>query len=67
VELDKQTSFKFAKFHAQIKHNQSDITEAQKWAKIALDSAEKDGMKINVDDLLFELSKSKFDKKWVAN
>lgn len=52
AELDKQNSFKFAKFQAQIKYKQSDITEAQKWAKIAIEFAEKEGIKLTKEDQL---------------
>jgi thioredoxin-related protein len=49
-ELKKHTSFKHAKFQAQIKFKQSDIVEAQKWAKIALEEAEKEGIKLTSED-----------------
>ena len=56
AELDKQTSFELAKFQAQIKYKQSDILEAQKWAKIAMDFAKKEGISITKEDkFLIEL------------
>jgi len=50
AELDKQTTFQLAKYHAQIKFKQSDILEAQKWAKIAIESASKEGLKLNEEE-----------------
>jgi thioredoxin-related protein len=52
AELNKQTTFKLAKFQAQIKYKQSDIPEAQKWAKIAIESAEREGV-LNYNDDVF--------------
>ena len=58
AELNKQTSFTLAKYQAQIKYKQSDIAEAQKWAKIAILEAKKDGVEISKDDeFLFQICK----------
>jgi thioredoxin-related protein len=50
AELDKQMSFELAKLQAHIKYKQSDIAEAKKWAKIALELAEKEGMTLSAED-----------------
>lgn len=54
AELDKQTTFQLAKYHAQIKYKQSDIPEAQKWAKIAIESARKEGLNLSKEDAFLQ-------------
>lgn len=55
--------FKFAKFQAQIKYKQLDIAEAQKWAKVAIESAEKEGVELSKEDqILHEIAFQKGDK-----
>ena len=50
AELQKETNFTLAKFQAQLKYKQSDFIEAQKWAKIAMQLAEKEGVKLSKED-----------------
>lgn len=50
AELKKETNFTLAKFQAQLKYKQSDFIEAQKWAKIAMQLAEKEGIKLTKED-----------------
>ena len=50
AELKKETNFTLAKFQAQLKYKQSDFIEAQKCAKIAMQLAEKEGIKLTKED-----------------
>jgi hypothetical protein len=50
AELKKETNFTLAKYQAQLKYKQSDFEEAQKWAKIANQLAEKEGVKLTKED-----------------
>lgn len=50
AELQKETNFTLAKFQAQLKFKQSDFVEAQKWAKYALELAEKEGIELTKED-----------------
>jgi hypothetical protein len=55
TELRKETNFTLAKFQAQLKYKQADFTEAQKWAKIAIELAEKEGVKLTKEDELLKV------------
>jgi hypothetical protein len=50
AELKKETNFTLAKCQAQLKYKQSDFIEAQKWAKIAIELAEKEGVELTKED-----------------
>ncbi len=50
AELKNSTNFTLAKFQAQLKYKQSDFIEAQKWAKIAIELAEKEGVELTKED-----------------
>ena len=60
AELNKSVVFKFAKYQAQICYKLSDLTEAKKWAKIALEMAKKEGIDVmNDDELIMILGSTK--------
>ncbi len=61
-ELNKSIQFKFAKYQAQISFKLSDVIEAKKWAKIAIDQAKKEGVQIANDDLLLRILATTIDK-----
>jgi thioredoxin-related protein len=52
AELRKTIVFKFAKYQAQICFKLSDIEEAKRWAKIALEKAKNEGVQLSKDDEL---------------
>ena len=57
AEIDKQVNYKFAKLMAQVKYKQSDMVEAKKFAKIAIECAKKEGLELSKEDkLLIDLS-----------
>jgi hypothetical protein len=55
TELRKETNFTLAKFQAQLKYKQADFTEAQKWAKIAIELAEKEGVELTKEDEILKV------------
>lgn len=59
AELEKSVVYKFAKYQAQICFKLSDIVEAKKWAKIALEKAKNEGVQLNKDDELIRILASK--------
>jgi thioredoxin-related protein len=50
AELKKEPNFTLAKCQAKLKYKQSDFIEAQKWAKIAIELAEKEGVELTKED-----------------
>ncbi|MEN9290571.1 MAG: hypothetical protein RLZZ357_414 [Bacteroidota bacterium] len=55
TELRKETNFTLAKFQAQLKYKQADFAEAQKWAKIAIELAEKEGVELTKEDEILKV------------
>lgn len=55
TELQKEINFKLAKFQAQLNYKQSDFVDAQKWAKIAIELAEKEGVKLTKEDEILKV------------
>lgn len=58
-ELNKTVVFKFAAYQAKLCYKLSDLTEAKKWAEIALDKAKNEGIQVAKDDELIMILASK--------